>query len=228
MPFLGLPDRLADVRGRVDAAVQRGGHGQSVRLIAVTKTNGPDAVEAAYDAGVHDVGENKVQEALDKRTRVTGAAIAARWHMIGHLQSNKVRFLDGFHLVHSVDRTSLADTISTWGVKCGTPIDVLVQVNVVGEWTKGGYAPAMIEAEAARLRTLSGLNVQGVMAMAPFDATESVLRTVFQGAHATREILRAAGHAAHELSMGMSGDYEIAIEEGATMVRLGSVLFGAR
>ena len=228
MPFPGLADRLADVRGRVAAAVARGGHGQSVRLIAVTKTHGPDAVDAAYEAGIHDVGENKVQEALDKRSRVTGAAVEARWHMIGHLQSNKVRFLDGFHLVHSVDRTSLADTISVWGMKRGTPIDVLVQVNVVGEWTKGGYAPAMIEAEAARLHTLPGLKVQGVMAMAPLDASEHVLRTVFQGARATRDVLRAAGHDARELSMGMSGDYEIAVEEGATMVRLGSILFGAR
>ena len=219
---------MADVRGRVAAAVARGGHGQSVRLIAVTKTHGPDAVDAAYEAGIHDVGENKVQEALDKRSRVTGAAVEARWHMIGHLQSNKVRFLDGFHLVHSVDRTSLADTISVWGMKRGTPIDVLVQVNVVGEWTKGGYAPAMIEAEAARLHTLPGLKVQGVMAMAPLDASEHVLRTVFQGARATRDVLRAAGHDARELSMGMSGDYEIAVEEGATMVRLGSILFGAR
>ena len=99
---------------------------------------------------------------------------------------------------------------------------------MVGEWSKGGYAPAMIEAEAARLHTLTGLKVRGVMAMAPLDATESVLRTVFQGAHATREILRAAGHEAEELSMGMSGDYEIAVEEGATMLRLGSILFGAR
>ncbi len=148
--------------------------------------------------------------------------------MIGHLQSNKVRFLDGFHLVHSVDRTSLADTISNWGVKRGTPIDVLVQMNIVGEWSKGGYAPAMIEAEAQRLLTLPGLKVHGVMAMAPLDATEAVLRTVFQGAYATREVLRKAGHDARELSMGMSGDYEIAVEEGATMVRLGSVLFGAR
>ena len=228
MPFPGLADRLADVRGRVAAAVARGGHGQSVRLIAVTKTHGPDAVEAAYEEGIRDVGENKVQEALDKRSRVTGAAVAARWHMIGHLQSNKGRFLDGFHLVHSVDRTSLADTISAWGMKRGTPIDVLVQVNVVGEWTKGGYAPAMIEAEAARLHTLPGLKVQGVMAMAPLDASEHVLRTVFQGARATRDVLRAAGHDARELSMGMSGDYEIAVEEGATMVRLGSILFGAR
>lgn len=219
---------MADVRGRIAAAVQRGGHGQSVCLIAVTKTHGPDAVEAAYAAGVHDVGENKVQEALDKRARVTGPAVAARWHMIGHLQSNKVRFLDGFHLVHSVDRTSLADTISKWGEKRSAPIDALVQVNVVGEWTKGGYAPAMIEAEAARLHTLPGLKVRGVMAMAPFDANEQVLRTVFQGARTTREILLKAGHEAQELSMGMSGDYEIAVEEGATMVRLGSVLFGAR
>jgi pyridoxal phosphate enzyme (YggS family) len=219
---------LADVRGRIAAAVQRGGHGQSVCLIAVTKTHGPDAVEAAFAAGIQDVGENKVQEALDKRGRVTGPAAAARWHMIGHLQSNKVRFLDGFHLVHSVDRTSLADTISTWGLKRTAPIDVLVQVNVVGEWTKGGYAPAMIESEAARLHTLPGLKVRGVMAMAPFDATEQVLRTVFQGARKTRELLLQAGHDAQELSMGMSGDYEIAVEEGATMVRLGSVLFGAR
>jgi uncharacterized pyridoxal phosphate-containing UPF0001 family protein len=108
------------------------------------------------------------------------------------------------------------------------PVPVLVQVNISGEDTKGGYPPAEVPALAARLRDRAGLSVRGVMTMAPFDAPERVLREVFQGARAAREILAAAGHPATELSMGMSGDYEIAVEEGATLVRLGTVLFGER
>jgi PLP dependent protein len=226
MPFLDLADRVREVRQRIDAAVRRGGHGQPVTIVAVTKTHGPDALHAAWDAGLQDVGENKVQEALEKMDAV---AQAFRWHLIGHLQRNKVKHLSRFHLLHSLDRASLADTVHELGKAQQRVFDVFMQVNVAGEATKGGYEPADIGPEVERLRSLSHLRVRGVMTMAPFDADERLLRTVFGGARDALAIVRAAGHAdARELSMGMSHDYEIAVEEGATHVRLGTVLFGAR
>src|SRR5258705_347754 len=179
MPFQDLPARLADVRESIERARQRGGHGQAVTIVAGTKTDGPDAVTAAGQAGLRDVGENRVQEAVTKMAQVEAPL---RWHIIGHLQRNKVKQLDGFHLVHSMDSARLADALAEYGVARGRPLDVLVQVNVSGEGTKGGYEPATVEAEAARLRGLPGLTVRGVMTMAPFDADATTLRTVFAGA----------------------------------------------
>jgi PLP dependent protein len=225
MPFQDLPDRLASVRSSIERARTRGGHGQSVTIVAVTKTYGPEAAEAAWRAGLQDVGENRVQEALGKMPLVTAPL---RWHLIGHLQRNKVRQLDRFHLVHSMDSERLAEALAAYGASRGTPLEVLAQINVSGEESKGGYEPAMFEREAGRLRESSGLVVRGVMTMAPADADERTLRSVFAGARRCGEMLRSAGHPATELSMGMSGDYEVAVEEGATLVRLGTVLFGAR
>ena len=225
MPFRDLPDRLAEVRAKLDDAISRGGHGQAVTIVAVTKTYGPEAPQAAWDAGLRDVGENKVQEALAKIPMVDAPL---RWHLIGHLQRNKVKQVDPFHLVHSMDSPRLADALAKHGAARGSPVEVLLQVNVSGEETKGGYQPSMIEQEAGRLAGVDGLVVRGVMTMAPFDADPSTLRSVFQGARRCAEVLRSAGLPATELSMGMSGDYEVAVEEGATMVRLGTVLFGAR
>jgi pyridoxal phosphate enzyme (YggS family) len=231
MAFPGLQERVADIRGSVADAVRRGGHGQAVRLIAVTKTHGPEAVLAAAAAGIADVGENKVQEALGKQEALTAAGTmpaGLTWHLIGHLQTNKVKALPHFGLFHAMDRPKLADEAAAMAAKHGLTLDVLLQVNVVGEETKGGFALSEVPAEAERLRGMPGLRVRGVMTMAPFDAAEAVLRQVFRGAREARALLRAAGHPAEELSMGMSGDYLIAVEEGATMVRLGTVLFGTR
>lgn len=227
MPFQDLPERLAAVRETIERARQRGGRGQEVRIVAVTKTYGPDAPIAAWHAGLQDVGENRVQEAVTKMVQVEGQA-DLRWHLIGHLQRNKVKQLDGFRLVHSMDSARLADALAAYGVARGRPVDVLMQVNVSGEGSKGGYGPSTVEAEGERLHRLPGLVVRGVMTMAPFDAPAATLRCVFAGARRCAEQLSAAGHPATELSMGMSGDYEIAVEEGATLVRLGTVLFGAR
>jgi pyridoxal phosphate enzyme (YggS family) len=230
MPFLDLADRVREVRERIDAAARRGGHGgrisHPVNIIAVTKTHGLDALQAAWDADLHDVGENRVQEALDKMDAIQ---LAFRWHLIGHLQRNKVKHLNRFHLLHSLDRASLADSVNAHGASVDRVFDVLVQVNVAHEDTKGGYELASFAREAERLQRLEHLHVCGVMTMAPLDADEATLRRVFAGAREAREILHAAGHtAATELSMGMSNDYEIAVEEGSTCVRLGTVLFGAR
>jgi pyridoxal phosphate enzyme (YggS family) len=225
MLFQDLAARVAEVRERVAAAVARGGHGQKVTIVAVTKTHGPDAVRAAWEVGLADVGENKVQEALAKMDEVS---VPVRWHLIGHLQRNKVKALEHFALVHSIDSARLADAVSELGVARRRAIDALVQVNVAGEATKGGFAPEELAAEAERFVTRAGIRVVGVMTMAPLDADEATLRRVFRGARGARELLVSAGHPAFGLSMGMSNDYEVAVEEGATMIRLGTVLFGAR
>lgn len=231
MPFPDLPDRLREVQQKIDAAVARGGHGQAVTIVAVTKTHGPEAVFAAEAAGISDVGENRIQEALPKMEAAATSLLALRWHLIGHLQRNKVKSLFGFSMVQSLDSARLADAVNAYALEVGrpwAPFDVLMQVNVVGEASKGGFARDAWKREAERLRGLEGLTVRGVMTMAPLDADEKTLRTVFAGAREARDVLRAAGHEATELSMGMSNDYEIAVEEGATYVRLGTVLFGAR
>ena len=225
MPFPDLAGRVSETRERIRAAVARGGHGQQVTIVAVTKTHGPDAVRAAFEEGITDVGENRVQEALQKMPDVT---VPVRWHLIGHLQRNKIKALDRFGLLHSLDSARLADAASEFGQASGTPVPVLVQVNVLGEGTKGGYTPGELGREAERLLTLKGLVVRGVMTIAPEGATERVLRAVFAAARDACATLATAGHPARELSLGMSGDYEIAVEEGATMVRLGTILFGAR
>ena len=150
MAFQELPARLADVRGAIDAAGARGGHAQSVTVVAVTKTYGPEAPKAAWEAGLRDVGENRVQEAVEKRAAVD---VPLRWHLIGHLQRNKVRMLDAFDVVHSVDSARLADAVAAYGEARGRPVDVLLQLNVSGEGTKGGYPPADVGREGARLRS---------------------------------------------------------------------------
>src|SRR3954469_13338510 len=225
MPFSDLPDRLREVHDRIEAAKGRGGRGQAVTIVAVTKTHGPDAVQAAWDVGLHDVGENRVQEAVPK---MDALSVPARWHLIGHLQRNKVKAVDRFALLQSLDSSRLANAVHAHADASGRIVDALVQVNVVGEDTKGGFPPSEWRQEAERLMSLRGIRVRGVMTMAPFEADERTLRSVFAGARKARDIMREAGHDATELSMGMSNDYEVAVEEGATFVRLGTILFGAR
>jgi PLP dependent protein len=225
MPFPDLDARVTEVRERIAAAVARGGHAQRVAVIAVTKTYGPDAVLSAWECGITDVGENRVQEALSKMDEVS---VPVRWHLIGHLQRNKAKAVDRFEMVHSVDSSRLADAVARVGEERGRPIRSLMQVNASGEEAKGGFSPAEADIEGERWLRLRGLRVEGVMTMAPLDADERILRATFGGARKVRERLTALGHPAVELSMGMSNDYEIAVEEGATMVRLGTVLFGAR
>jgi pyridoxal phosphate enzyme (YggS family) len=225
MLFPELDSRVAEVRTRIKLAVERGGRGQNVTIVAVTKTHGPEAVVAASKVGLMDVGENKMQEAVAKMDEV---GVAVRWHLIGHLQRNKVKWLDRFALFHALDSLRLAEAVNAFAVERGKAMDVLVQVNVAGESTKGGFSPHELDEQAKKLATLEGLNVRGVMTMAPLGADEAELRRTFAGARDARETLQNAGHSANELSMGMSDDYEVAVEEGATMVRLGTTLFGAR
>lgn len=217
--------RIVEVRDRIAAAASRGGHQQSVTLVAVTKTYGPDAVTAAWNAGVTDVGENRVQEAEAKMDLVS---VPVRWHLIGHLQRNKAKSASRFALVHGVDSERLATALNDAARSAGQVFEVLVQVNVSGETTKNGLAVDQLAAFADRVHDCPNLRVMGAMTMAPFDAPETVLRSVFAGARAARSQLQQAGHPAPWLSMGMSGDFEVAVEEGATHVRLGTILFGSR
>jgi uncharacterized pyridoxal phosphate-containing UPF0001 family protein len=154
MAFPELSERLAEVRGRIARAAARGGHVQEVRLVAVTKTHGPEAVEAAWAAGITDVGENKVQEATGKMDALADAPCTRggiRWHLIGHLQSNKAKALPRFALFHALDRDGLVEAARDVALRSGRALEVLVQVNVSGEETKGGYAPAQLPALAERL-----------------------------------------------------------------------------
>lgn len=225
MAFPGLGERLAEVRRRIAEARERGGHGQQVTIVAVTKTHGADAARAAYHCGLRDVGENKVQEALRKMSAVD---VPVQWHLIGHLQRNKVRALDHFVLLHSLDSPRLADAVSDHGIARGRAVDALVEMRLSGEETKGGFSPAELLPEAERLSLLAGIRVRGVMTMASFTATEAELHRTFADARECLKALAGAGHPATELSMGMSNDYEIAVEEGATIVRIGTTLFGVR
>jgi pyridoxal phosphate enzyme (YggS family) len=225
MPFPDLGDRVAEIRGRIAMAKARGGHEQEVQIVAVTKTHGVDAVVAAAEQGIRLIGENRVQEALAKMAQTE---VDVEWHLIGHLQRNKVKHLSDFAMLHSLDSARLASDVNDYALRSGRRMPVLVQVNVSGEATKGGFDAAGMERVAEDLTRMQGLDVRGAMTMAPYEAEEGTLRKIFARTRAVGGTLRAAGHPANELSMGMSGDYEIAVEEGATLVRLGTILFGAR
>jgi len=225
MPVPGIGDRVREIRERINQAVRRGGHGQSVQIVAVTKTYGPEAAAAAWDAGIRIVGENRIQEALDKMDLVPEPVA---WHLIGHLQRNKAKHLDRFAMFHALDNERLANAVNERFAASGRRMPVLVQVNVSGEETKGGFDLDGLREAAPRLAALGGLEIRGTMTMAPYEAPERVLREVFGRCREAAGILREAGLQSTELSMGMSGDFEVAVEEGATMVRLGTILFGER
>jgi PLP dependent protein len=224
MDFPGLPDRLALVRDTVAGCQAATGWRHQVRIIGVTKTHGPEAVRAAVSAGLQDVGENRVQEALQKQD-ATGD-LMVEWHLIGTLQRNKARTAVGrFRLIHSVDRIDLARELDRRG---SAPQDVLVQVNCSDEPQKGGVAPTGLPALLDELRQFDGLRVRGLMTMSALTEDQAEQRRAFTLLRELRDASERQGHTLPELSMGMSGDYSIAVEEGATMIRLGTVLFGER
>jgi len=226
MDFPALPDRLARVRDVIAECRLRAGVDHAVRIVAVTKTHGPAAVRAAWDAGLRDVGENRVQEALPKQDATRDVAMA--WHLIGGLQRNKARHAVGrFALIHSVDRIEVAAELQR-RADAGTRQGILVQVNCSAEPQKGGAEPDALPALLDALRPLDRLEVRGLMTMAAYDASPSDQRRTFATLRRLRDAAVVRGHALPELSMGMSDDYPAAVEEGATLVRLGTVLFGAR
>ena len=226
MDFPGLPARLAHVREMVARSQLQGGWKHPVRIVAVTKTHGVEAVLAAADAGLEDVGENRVQEALQKQESAANAPV--QWHLIGTLQRNKARHAAGrFALIHSIDRADLGTELAR-RVPPGQRQRVLVQVNCSGEPQKGGVEPDSLPALLDQMRALERIEVLGLMTMSALSADIGEQRQTFRQLRELRDAAERSGHTLPELSMGMSGDYQVAVEEGATMIRLGTVLFGER
>lgn len=223
-----LAGKLEEIRDQIARSAQKSGRApEEVTLVAVTKGHPVTVVDAALALGLRDLGENRV-EALEERMPLYSHC-EVRWHMVGRLQRRKApRLLGLCHLLHSVDSLRLAERLSRASEETGTSLPVLAQVNVAGEDAKTGWAPAEAADEILALTQMPGLEVRGLMTMAPHTEDESVLRESFQGLRLLHEDLQAHGYPGTELSMGMSNDFEVAVEEGSTLVRLGTALFGER
>ncbi len=224
-----LNARLTEIRGRIEAAERRAARVPGgVTLIGVVKTQPSAAVRAAVELGLADLGENRVQEAEVHQRDVPRTA--ARWHMIGHLQRNKVnRALAMFDLVHGIDDFELGEAVAARARAAGRLMPVLVEVNVSGEGSKFGVAPDALPELLERFAALDGIELRGLMTVGAPVATPAAARGGFALLRTLREDgERRLGRALPELSMGMSGDFEVAIEEGATLVRVGTALFGER
>jgi pyridoxal phosphate enzyme (YggS family) len=220
--------RLEAVRARIDDAVRRADRDpDEVRLIAVTKGVAAERVDEAIAVGVEDIGENRIQEAAEKQREVHNAA---RWHLIGHLQTNKAgRAAALFDFVHSVDSKRIADALSAHRPAGRDPIGVLVEVELTGLPARSGVAESDVEALVEELVNVPSIHVMGLMTIAPFSQNPDDARATFTRLRHVRDHMEhVTGWALPELSMGMSNDFEIAIEEGATMVRIGRAIFGDR
>ena len=227
-----LAERVAQVRARVDRACAAAGRDPAdVRLMAVTKTHGLDLLEGAYGAGLRLFGENRVQEAAGKAAALAGHD-DLRWAVIGHLQTNKVRSALGFAAeFHALDSLRLAEALDRRLQELGRGLDVFVQVNSSGEASKSGLEPSAVEQFALDLRPYTALRVRGLMTLAVYSDDTREVAACFvrmQELQARLRHLDAAAGCYDELSMGMSGDFELAIAHGATTVRVGQGLFGAR
>jgi pyridoxal phosphate enzyme (YggS family) len=223
--------RLADVRERIARAADRAGRDPSrVRLIAVSKTFGADAVRAAAQAGQVDFGENKLQEAQQKRQETTDLPL--RWHLVGHLQSNKARKAAAeFDVIHSIDSAALLQKVDEAAAAVGRRIQLLVQVDLAGEATKHGAHENELALIFDAARRATRASVAGLMLLPPAVEKPEDARQWFRKLREMRETLVAGGVSESmltELSMGMSHDYEVAVEEGATFVRIGTAIFGRR
>lgn len=219
---------LESIRNRIGVAAGKSGRNpENVRLVAVSKTHPADTVRAAHGAGQNVFGENKVQEALGKIPLLPSSL---EWHFIGHLQSNKIRkALPAFHLFHGIDNPVLAAQMDRIAGECGCFPRILLEVNVSGETTKFGFQPDRLREEIAGLLALPRIQVLGLMTMAPYSDNPEAARPFFSALrHLRDELEQKTGTPLPELSMGMSGDFEVAIEEGSTLVRVGSALFGQR
>ncbi|MEK7248163.1 MAG: YggS family pyridoxal phosphate-dependent enzyme, partial [Chloroflexota bacterium] len=214
--------RIAEARERIAAACARSGRSpDGVTIVAVTKGFGPDAVREAVAAGIRDIGENRVQEAEAKRAALADLPGDVRWHMIGHLQTNKVKTaLNLFDTIQSVDSLHLAEAISR---RAPAPVSAFLEVNVAGEASKTGFSLAELPNAYETIARMPGLGLRGLMTVAPISASPEDVRPVFRTLAEQAQQLGLK-----ELSMGMSDDYETAVEEGATHVRLGRALFGER
>ncbi len=216
-----IAEAVEQVRGRITSACQRSGRRASeVTLIAVTKGFGPEAVRAAVAAGIADIGENRVQEASAKKMALEGLT-GVTWHMIGHLQTNKVKAaLQTFAIIHSVDSLHLAQAISD---RAPVEVPVFIEVNIANEPSKSGVALVDLRRLHEQVTPLPNLLLHGLMTIAPLGLPDEELRPLFRRLRTEAESLGLS-----QLSMGMSDDFEVAIEEGATHVRVGRAIFGER
>jgi pyridoxal phosphate enzyme (YggS family) len=231
-----IAENLAEVQGKISAAALRvNREPDEVRLIAVSKSQSVDKIREAYAVGLRDFGENRALEAVSKQKELADLH-EIQWHMIGHIQSRKTRYLvPNFAMVHSIDRLKIARRLDLHCGEIKLTLPVLLECNVSGEETKGGWDLADrknwpgILPKIREILELPNLDVRGVMMMAPFGAEEDVLRSVFRRLRELKEFLSDNLPATwDELSMGMTDDFEIAIEEGATLVRIGRAIFGPR
>ena len=229
-----LRARAEALLGRVARAAARSGRdAREVTLVAVTKTHPSALVREAFEAGLREFGENRVQEAEEKIEELARETSGARWHLIGHLQANKARRAARlFDLIHSIDSAALAERLERVCAEEGrATLDVLVQVDLAQEATKGGARVEELHAIAESLKACSHLRFKGLMTLPPFYEDAELVRPYFRRLRELRDELRqvgAFGDGAGELSMGMTHDFEVAVEEGATLVRVGTALFGER
>ena len=225
----GVEERLRWVRDRIAHAAERTGRDPaSVTLIGVTKGVEAARVQAAVAAGLRDLGENRVQEALPK---IAAVAPGPRWHLIGHLQRNKAQMaVRAFAVIHSIDGLRITEAVDRAAGALGRQVPVLIEVNVAGEATKYGCAPSAADALLRAIRGCRHLTSIGLMTVAPQVEDPEAVRPIFRQLRALRDRLQAtvAGEAFRELSMGMTNDFEVAIDEGSTMVRIGRAIFGER
>jgi pyridoxal phosphate enzyme (YggS family) len=227
-----IADRVAAVRERIHRAAARAGRSpDDVVLVAVTKTHPPEVVREAFAAGLRDFGENRVQEAEEKVQALAELRTAGiRWHLVGHLQSNKARkAVPLFDLVHSLDDAELGRRLDRIGSDEARVVRTLVQVDLAGEGTKSGLPEAALLPTLEALRGLPSLRIEGLMVLPPFSEDPERTRPYFRRLRELRDRARAQSLlSGTDLSMGMSHDFEVAIEEGATLVRVGTELFGER
>jgi pyridoxal phosphate enzyme (YggS family) len=225
---MGLAENLEQIEKRIHAACERAGRTRdSVILLAVSKTHPPETIREAVDLGLAFFGENKIQEA---KAKIPNSPGKARWHFIGHLQSNKCRdAVELFELIQGVDSLAIAQEINKRAEQLSKTMPILLEVNVAGEGSKFGYKPAQMLAELAALNALPRLEIHGLMAIPPYTPAPEKARPYFQKLRELKQQTEAVlGAPLPHLSMGMSGDFEVAIEEGATIVRIGTALFGER
>lgn len=225
---MSFSENLNSIRERIRSACARAGRDEnSVMLLAVSKTHPPETIREAVEAGQIFFGENKIQEAKAKIPLSPGKA---RWQFIGHLQSNKVRdAVELFEMIQGVDSLAIAREISKRAEQAGKTMPILLEVNVAGEASKFGYAPEKLLAELTEVNSLPRVEIHGLMTIPPYTPVPEKARPFFQKLSALRQQAEnILGAPLPHLSMGMSGDFEIAIEEGATIVRVGTALFGER
>jgi len=224
-----VTENLPRVQEAIEAAATKVGRNPGdITLVAITKAHPVEALEAALSAGLRDLGENRIEE-LEWKVGLLGRE-AATWHMVGHVQSRKAKEAAGLaDLVHSVDTLKLAKRISGFALEWGQPVPVLVQANLSSEESKSGFSKETLLEGLHEILELGGLEVRGLMTMAPFTEDEGILRMVFSGLRRIHEDAgKLPGYKGKELSMGMTNDFELAVEEGSTMVRIGTALFGER